>query len=100
MLSVNILPLHTVCMVVIGYMDHAILYPLQLAVVNLVDSIHCSNPSTFISTLLTSLSTMMQLELPHVNVLSKIDLLPTYGELREYHIGVVAWVDYDCMVKI
>ena len=65
------------------------LYLLQLAVVNLVDSIHCNNPSTFVSTLLTSLSTMVQLELPHVNVLSKIDLLPTYGDLREYHINVV-----------
>lgn len=76
-------------MVVIGYMGHAILYLLQLAVVNLVDSIHCSNPSTFISTLLTSLSTMVQLELPHVNVLSKIDLMPTYGDLREYIVYMV-----------
>lgn len=25
----------------------------------------------------------MQLEMPHVNVLSKIDLLSTYGELRQ-----------------
>ena len=25
----------------------------------------------------------MQLELPHINVLSKIDLLASYGELRE-----------------
>ena len=32
----------------------------------------------------------MQLEMPHVNVLSKIDLLSTYGELREWT-DVVKW---------
>jgi hypothetical protein len=30
-----------------------------------------------------SLSTMLHLELPHINVLSKIDLLSQYGKLGE-----------------
>lgn len=33
------------------------------------------------SVLLLSLQTMLQLELPHVNVLSKMDLLEQYGKL-------------------
>ncbi len=35
----------------------------------------------YISALLLSLSTMLHLELPHVNVLSKIDLIRQYGRL-------------------
>jgi hypothetical protein len=31
--------------------------------------------------LLLSLSTMLHLELPHINVLSKIDLIESYGKL-------------------
>lgn len=31
--------------------------------------------------MLTSLSTMLQIELPHVNVLSKMDLIKQYGQL-------------------
>ena len=56
-------------------------FPLQLAAVHLVDSHYCSDPAKFISVLLTSLSTMIQVELPHVNVLSKIDLIENYGKL-------------------
>ena len=32
-----------------------------------------------------SLQTMLQLELPHVNVISKIDILPTLGPQRTFH---------------
>lgn len=53
----------------------------RLAAVHLVDSHHCSDPTKFISVLLTSLSTMIHVELPHVNVLSKIDLVEQYGKL-------------------
>ena len=56
----------------------------QLVAVHLVDSHYCSDPGKFISVLLTSLSTMLQIELPHVNVLSKMDLIQQYGKLREY----------------
>lgn len=47
----------------------------RLCCVNLVDSNYTYDPSKFVAVLLTCLSTMIQLELPHVNVLSKIDLL-------------------------
>lgn len=53
----------------------------RLAAVHLVDSHYCSDPAKFISVLLTSLSTMLQVELPHVNVLSKADLIEHYGKL-------------------
>jgi hypothetical protein len=50
--------------------------------VHLVDEHHCSDPAKFISVLLVTLSTMVQLEMPQVNFLSKIDLIETYGEVR------------------
>lgn len=54
---------------------------LRLAAVHLVDAHYCSDPAKFISVLCTSLSTMLQIELPHVNVLSKVDLIEKYGKL-------------------
>jgi len=67
---------------------HSIVEKLQrknfrLAAVHLVDSYYCCNSggSTFVSVLLLTLSTMLRLEMPHVNVLSKIDLLKQYGKL-------------------
>lgn len=53
----------------------------QLVTVHLVDSQCCSDAGKFISVLLTSLSAMVQVELPHVNVLSKIDLIEQYDKL-------------------
>ncbi|XP_024536899.1 GPN-loop GTPase QQT1 [Selaginella moellendorffii] len=53
----------------------------RLAAVHLVDAHLCSDPGKFISASLLSLNTMMHLELPHVNVLSKIDLIEQYGKL-------------------
>lgn len=55
---------------------------IRLCAVNLVDSHYCSDPGKFISVCLTSLSTMLQIELPHVNVLSKVDLVEKYGKLQ------------------
>lgn len=46
-----------------------------LCAVNLIDSHYCSDAPKFISTLLLSLSTMMQVALPHVNVLSKVSII-------------------------
>ncbi|XP_031487285.1 GPN-loop GTPase QQT1 [Nymphaea colorata] len=54
---------------------------LRLAAVHLVDAHLCSDPGKYISALLLSLSTMLHLELPHINVLSKIDLIENYGKL-------------------
>eukprot|EP00128_Syssomonas_multiformis_P007071 Colp12_sorted_trinity150504_noHs@3685 len=53
----------------------------RLVSIHLVDAHYCADPAKFISVLLTSLSTMVQLNTPHINVLSKIDLLPRYGKL-------------------
>lgn len=54
---------------------------LQLSVVHLVDAHHCTDSSKFISVVMLSLSSMVRLELPHINVLSKIDLMQQYGKL-------------------
>ncbi|KAJ7985666.1 hypothetical protein DPEC_G00354430 [Dallia pectoralis] len=53
----------------------------RLTAVHLVDSHYCTDPAKFISVLCTSLSTMLHVELPHVNVLSKMDLIEQYGKL-------------------
>ncbi|CAM9156678.1 unnamed protein product [Ectocarpus fasciculatus] len=53
----------------------------RLAAVHLVDAYHCGNPSLFISAALLSLMVMLRLELPHVNVLSKVDLIEQMGPL-------------------
>lgn len=53
----------------------------RLTAVHLVDSHYCTDPSKFISVLCTSLSTMLQLALPHINVLSKVDLVEKFGSL-------------------
>ncbi|POM70304.1 GPN-loop GTPase 2 [Phytophthora palmivora] len=65
---------------------HNILHKLQklgyrLAVVHLVDAHHCTDSSKFVSVVMLSLSSMVRLELPHINVLSKIDLMQQYGKL-------------------
>ncbi|CAO2830641.1 unnamed protein product [Amaranthus hypochondriacus] len=54
---------------------------LRLTAVHLVDAHLCSDPGKYVSALLLSLSTMLHLELPHVNVLSKIDMIESYGTL-------------------
>lgn len=54
----------------------------RLAAVHLVDAHLCTDSAKYISALLLSLSTMLHLELPHVNLLSKIDLIEQYGKLQ------------------
>lgn len=54
---------------------------LRLTAVLLVDSHLCSDPGKYVSALILSLSVMLHLELPHINVLSKIDLIESYGKL-------------------
>jgi len=61
--------------------DHIQRWGVRLCGVHLIDSYYCSVPSTYISAVLLSLSTMLHLELPHINVLSKIDLITKYGKL-------------------
>ncbi|CDW53873.1 ATP bind 1 domain containing protein [Trichuris trichiura] len=60
---------------------HNILQRLQtllechLVCVHVVDSQHCVDPCRFLSVLLTTLYSMLRLALPHINVLSKFDLM-------------------------
>ncbi|KAI9339333.1 GPN-loop GTPase [Obelidium mucronatum] len=54
----------------------------RLCIVHMVDAHLCTDPSKYISSLLLSLKTMLHLSQPHINVLSKIDLIQTYGKLQ------------------
>lgn len=47
---------------------------IRLAAVHLVDATYCIDPSKYLSAIMVSLSTMIHMEMPHVNVLSKLDL--------------------------
>lgn len=47
----------------------------QLVAVHLTDATHITDASRYVSLLLLSLRAMLALELPHINVLSKVDLL-------------------------
>mmetsp|Transcript_63845 Transcript_63845/g.171046 ORF Transcript_63845/g.171046 Transcript_63845/m.171046 type:complete len:318 (-) Transcript_63845:30-983(-) len=53
----------------------------RLCCVHLVDSHQCTDAYKFIAATLVTLSTMTMLELPHVNFLSKIDLVGSMGRL-------------------
>ncbi|KAI9229028.1 MAG: hypothetical protein DHS80DRAFT_27068 [Piptocephalis tieghemiana] len=53
----------------------------RLCTVHLVDAHYCTDAAKYISVLLLSLRAMIQIELPHINVLSKVDLLRSYGQL-------------------
>jgi GPN-loop GTPase len=50
-------------------------------VVHLLDSFILSKPSLYFSGMLLALRSMLQMELPHVNVLTKIDNLENFGPL-------------------
>lgn len=50
---------------------------------HLSDAHYITDASKFISVVLLALRAMLQMEMPHLNVLSKIDLISTYGELRK-----------------
>lgn len=54
---------------------------LRLCVVNLIDCIYVTSPSQYVSILLLALRSMLMMDLPHINVLSKIDMLKSYGPL-------------------
>lgn len=63
--------------VAVGHLTNCI----QLVVVNLIDSYALTLPSLYLSTLLLSLRTMLQMDLTHINVLTKIDNLSKYPPL-------------------
>ena len=53
----------------------------QLVVLHLSDSYCLTLPSLYISNLILSLRAMLQMDLPHLNVLTKIDKLASYAPL-------------------
>ena len=53
----------------------------RLCSVHLVDSQYIGDAAKYMSVLLVTLTTMLKLGLPHVNVLSKIDLVEQLGKL-------------------
>ncbi|PVU93313.1 hypothetical protein BB561_003348 [Smittium simulii] len=64
----------------------------RLTCIYLVDASYCTDANKFISVLMTTLTTMMMIELPQVNVLSKIDILSNMGKLDfslEYYTQVM-----------
>ncbi|KXN72275.1 hypothetical protein CONCODRAFT_47812 [Conidiobolus coronatus NRRL 28638] len=78
--------------VIKNIVDHLAKLDYRLACVHLVDAHYCTDPTKFVSVLLLSLKGMLMLELPHVNVLSKIDLMESYGKLDfnlEYYTEVL-----------
>ena len=54
----------------------------RLVAVHLMDASHITDASRYVSLLLLSLRAMLTLELPHVNVLSKVDLLGEAAETK------------------
>ncbi|KAI8906426.1 GPN-loop GTPase [Gorgonomyces haynaldii] len=63
----------------------------RLCCVHLIDAHYCVDPARYVSMLVLSLKTMLQLELPHVNILSKVDNMELYGKLHfplEYYTQV------------
>ncbi|BFZ58238.1 hypothetical protein PYCC9005_005300 [Savitreella phatthalungensis] len=60
----------------------------RLVVVHLVDASNCLDPAQYVSALMLSLRAMLQMDLPHINVLSKIDLLASLssGKGLDFHL--------------
>ncbi|KAF8318694.1 hypothetical protein DL93DRAFT_324411 [Clavulina sp. PMI_390] len=54
----------------------------RLAAVHLCDAHYVTDASKYIAVLLLALRTMLHLGLPHINVLSKMDLIKQYGDLE------------------
>ncbi|XP_026751452.1 GPN-loop GTPase 2 isoform X1 [Galleria mellonella] len=59
---------------------------IQLCVVHLVDSHHCSDAGKFIAALMLSLNAMLKVGLPHINLLTKVDLLKKHKD--KLHFGI------------
>jgi hypothetical protein len=53
----------------------------RLAAVHLLDAVLCTDPAKYLAGCLDALGSMLHLELPHINVLAKVDRLRVYGRL-------------------
>lgn len=72
----------------------------KLAAVHLMDAHHITDASKYVALLLLSLRTMLQMELPHVNVLSKVDLLQTAGDLRSPYLSLNVGLRADSTILV
>lgn len=59
---------------------------IQLCVVHLIDSHHCSDAGKFIAALMLSLNAMLHIGLPHINLLTKVDMLQKFKD--KLHFGL------------
>lgn len=59
---------------------------LKLCSVNLIDSHHCSDPGKYLSSLMVCTSTMLNLALPHVNVMTKLDELKRFSDKLDFNL--------------
>lgn len=66
------------------FVDQLKRWNFHVAAVYLLDSQFVSDVTKFISGCMASLSAMIQLELPHVNVLSKMDLVQNKREIEQF----------------
>eukprot|EP01024_Parvocaulis_polyphysoides_P061225 TRINITY_DN6765_c0_g1_i1.p1 TRINITY_DN6765_c0_g1~~TRINITY_DN6765_c0_g1_i1.p1 ORF type:complete len:318 (-),score=31.57 TRINITY_DN6765_c0_g1_i1:260-1159(-) len=57
-------------------------WDLRLAAIHMIDGNQCTDAGKYLGGLLLSLNCMLHLALPHVNVMSKMDILKQYGELQ------------------
>jgi len=70
----------------------------QLTCVNMIEIRFCLQPYDFISCVLLSLSTMMHIDLPHVNILSKADMWEQLKE--EAHFDLEYYLDLPSLARI
>jgi hypothetical protein len=68
---------------------------MNLTAVQLVDSHLCTGPSKYLSAMLMCLTSMLHLELPHVNVLSKVGLVLSVVTLLPSHSNDFDWQKHD-----
>lgn len=59
---------------------------MQLCVIHLIDSHHCSDAGKFIAALMLSLNAMLKIGLPHINLLTKTDLLKKHVDKLQFGI--------------
>lgn len=77
--QVELFTMHNSLLAILTALDRKLHF--RLAAVHLVDAHLASDPAKYLSALLLALGAMLHLELPHVNVLSKVDLVESYGLL-------------------
>lgn len=65
----------------------------RLTAVHLVDCTLCLDPQKYMSAVMVALNAMMLLEMPHVNLMSKVDLLKALKS--EMHLPFQTFVDAD-----